>query len=231
MRLGIPFVVPGSQLFLPAAMMDLRERFSPPKPGKGKRFTPTAQCLVLYHLQRASLEGLPLKEIAQKIGYSPIMLTKVKDELEAAELSRSSRQGRSITLQFPQHGRELWEQAQPYLASPARKTHWLRWHQPGKPALAAGLTALSRLTAIADDRLPTFAMASEAFQASLEKGVFHGCDGPEEADVRMESWSYDPLLLGAAQGVDPLSLFLSLRDSLDERVQQQLAALLTQVSW
>jgi hypothetical protein len=34
-RMGIPFVVPDSQLFLPTAMIDLRERISPPKPGKG----------------------------------------------------------------------------------------------------------------------------------------------------------------------------------------------------
>jgi hypothetical protein len=81
-------------------MVDLRERFLPRKSGKGKRLTPAAQCLVLYHLQRSSLEDLPLKEIAERIGYSPIMLTKVKDELEAAELALPSRRGRSITLHF-----------------------------------------------------------------------------------------------------------------------------------
>jgi len=230
-RLGIPFVVPGSQLFLPTAMMDLRERFSPRKPGKGKRLTPTAQCVVLYHLQRASLENLPLKEIAERIGYSPIMLTKVKDELEAAELGHPSRQGRSITLRFPRHGRDLWEQAQPYLASPVKKTHWLRGDIPRHPALAAGLTALTQLTAIADDRLPTFALSAEVFQASLEQGIFHGCNGPEEASLRMEAWSYDPLLLASGDRVDALSLHLSLRESLDERIQQQLAEMISRVAW
>ncbi len=230
-RLGIPFVVPGSQLYLPTAVMNLRERISAPKPGKGKRLTPTAQCLVLYHLQRESLESLPLKDIAHKIGCSPIMLTKVKAELEAAELSQSMRQGRSITLHFPAGGKQLWEQAQPYLASPVRKPHWLQWKKPGPPALMAGLTALSQLTAISDDPMPTFALSSGANQASLEKGTFHGCKGPEEANVRMEIWNYDPNLLGAARRVDPLSLYLSLRDSLDERIQQQLANLIGQIKW
>lgn len=230
-RLGIPFVVPGSQFFLPTVMVDLRERFSRCKPGKGKRLTPTAQCLVLYHLQRASLENLPLKEIAERIGYSPIMLTKVKDELEAAELALPSRQGRSITLHFPRHGRDLWEQAQPYLASPVKKTHWLLGDMPRHPALAAGLTALSQLTAIADDRLPTYALSAEVFQASLEKGIFHGCNGPDEAILRMEAWSYDPLLLASGDRVDALSLYLSLRESLDERIQQQLAELINHVAW
>src|SRR5688572_29147208 len=39
-RLGIPFIVPGSQTFLPAALIDLRERFTQPKPEKGKKLTP-----------------------------------------------------------------------------------------------------------------------------------------------------------------------------------------------
>jgi len=47
----------------------------------------------------------------------------------------------------------------------------------------------------------------------------------------MESWAYDPLLLGKDGQVDSLSLFLSLRESVDERVQQQTAKLITQVSW
>ena len=230
-RLGIPFVVPSSQFFLPTVMVDLRERFSPGKAGKGKRLTPTAQCLVLYHLQRASLENLPLKEIAARIGYSPIMLTKVKDELEAAELAQPSRQGRSIKLHFPRHGRGLWEQAQPYLASPVKRTLWLRGDMPRPPALTAGLTALSQLTAIADDRLPTFALSAEAFQASMAKGIFQSCNEPEEATLRMEAWSYDPLLLASGDRVDSLSLQLSLRESLDERIQQQLAELFNHVAW
>jgi DNA-binding MarR family transcriptional regulator len=230
-RSGIPFIVPGSQLFLPGAIMDLRERFSRPKPVGGKRLTPAAQCLVLYHLQRESLESMALKDIARKIGYSPIMLTKVKDELEAAGLSRSSRQGRSITLNFSSQGRQLWEGALPYLSSPVKKTRWLQWNKPGHPALMAGLTALSQLTAIADDRLPTFALSNEAIQDSLERRIFHGCEGPEEASVRMESWGYDPLLLTDSSRVDSLSLYLSLRDSLDERIQQQLGILIDQISW
>ena len=230
-RLGIPFIVPGSQLFLPTAMIDLRERFSQPKPERGKRLTPAAQCLVLYHLQRHSLEDLPLRIIAEKIGYSPIMLTKVKDELEAADLCGTSRQGRSITLAFKAHGRQLWERVQPLLSSPVKKAHWLRWEQPGAPALAAGLTALSHRTDISDDRLPTYALHSATFQANLERGLYRGYQGPEEANLRMESWSYNPQLFGDEKRVDPLSLYLSLRDSPDDRIQQQLERLIDQISW
>lgn len=229
--LGIPFIVPGSQLFLPTVMIDLRERFSLPKPVRGKPLTPAAQCLVLYQLQRHSLEELPLRLIAEKIGYSPIMLTKVKDELEAADVCGTSRQGRSITLAFKVHGRQLWERVLPLLSSPVKKSHWVQGGLTSYPALAAGLTALSQRTDISDDRLPTYALPAATFQANLERGIYRGCHGPEEATLRMESWSYNPQLLGESVSVDPLSLYLSLRDSPDDRVQQQLERLLDQVSW
>jgi len=230
-RLGIPFIVPGSQTFLPTALIDLRERFAQPKPERGKRLTPAAQCLVLYHLQKQPLEKLPLREIAEKIGYSPIMLTKVKDELTVAGLCQTSRQGRSLTLHFIAHGKQLWLNAQPHFSSPVKKAHWLHWDRPGAPALAAGVSALSQRTSISDDRLPTYALASATFQAQLESGLYRGCREPEEANLRMESWSYNPLLLGDDRSIDPLSLYLSLRDSADERIQQQLETLIDQVSW
>ena len=230
-RLGMPFIVPGSQTFLPAALIDLRERFTQPKPEKGKKLTPAAQCLVLYHLQRQPLENLPLREIAEKIGYSPIMLTKVKDELEATGVCRTVRMGRSIALEFTTKGRNLWESVQPILSSPVKKTLWVHWDQPGYPALIAGLSALSKKTIMADDRLPTYALLAVTFQANLEQGLYHGCKGPEDANLRLESWSYNPLLFGDTKMVDPLSLFLSLRDFPDERVQQQLETLIDQIPW
>ena len=111
-----------------------------------------------------------------------------------------------------------------------KKIHWLRGNIPRSPELPAGLTALSQLTAIADDRLPTYALSAEVYQASLEKGIFHGCDGPEEANLRLETWNYDPLLLARGDWADALSLYLSLRESPDERIQQQLTELIGHVA-
>jgi len=230
-RCGLPFIVPGSQIFLPTALIDLRERFRQPTPKAGKPLTPAAQCVLLYHLQRQPLENMPLREIAERIGYSPVMLTKVKAELHAAELCEPRRIGRSVALHFTTAGRQLWDAARPLLSSPIVKTVWLHGEIPGYPALQAGLTALSRRTMIADDRLPTFALLLEVFHANLERGLFHGCPGPEDADFKMEVWSYNPLLFANNEAIDSLSLFLSLRDYPDERVQQQLETLINEFPW
>jgi hypothetical protein len=74
-------------------------------------------------------------------------------------------------------------------------------------------------------------LPQETYKLNLEKGLFHRCPEPWEAHVQLEAWSYNPLLLGNVAGVDPLSLFLSLRDSSDERIQQQLEILIQELKW
>jgi DNA-binding MarR family transcriptional regulator len=230
-QMHVPFIVPGSQAFLPSNVIDLRETFPQPSPKRRETLSPAAQCTVLYHLLRNRLDQIPLKEIATKLHYSPMRMTNVKDELEAAGICEITRHGRSLILSFAATGRALWERVKPRLTSPVRKTRWVRWSNPGYPALLAGISALSKRTMIADDRLPTYALSHGLFQDFLEKGVCTGCRDPEQATLKIEVWSYDPKLLGDQSIVDPLSLYLSLLYSADERVHQQLEHLIEEVPW
>ena len=231
-QMSIPFIVPGSQTFIPNTVIDLRERFPQPNAKRRETLSPAAQCTVLYHLLRGPLAGISLKEIAQKVHYSAIMLTKVKDELEASEICKPVRSGRSLVLEFAASGRSLWEQIKPQLTSPVKKTRWVRWmREPGYPALLSGISALSRRTMLADDRLPTYAFGPKMLESYLEQGIITGCRDSEQATAKMEVWSYEPKLLGDNEFVDPLSLYLSLRYNADERVEQQLERLMEDVKW
>ena len=225
---GIPFIVPGSQMFLPNALIDLRERQPKPvpEPIPGKPLTPAAQCVLLTHLQKEPLDGCSLSAIAAKVGYSPIMLTKVKTELEAAHLCEAIREGRSHRLRFTLSGRALWEKALPLLSSPVRSRHWMEASALSDKALLAGMSALSQRSLLEDDRLPTYAVSKKNLPALLDNRLFREAHGSEEATFSLEAWHYDPFVLSKHTAVDPLSLYLSLRDSSDERVQQQLETLL-----
>jgi hypothetical protein len=230
-QMGIPFIVPGSQTFIPNAFIDLRETFPRAYPKGRQTLSPAAQCTVLYQILRGSLAGIPLKQIAKKTRYSPMMMTKVKDELEALQICKSTRSGRSMVLDFMATGHPLWDKTNPHLISPVKKTRWVRWDQPDHPGLLAGMSALSRQTMIADDRLPTYALPLALFQELLERGTCVGCPDAEHAKARIEIWAYPPDLLTGGPMVDPLSLYLSLRNSTDERVQQQLEDLIKEVKW
>jgi len=230
-QMGIPFIVPGSQIFIPNTVIDLREHYPQPNPKRRGKLSPAAQCTVLYHLLRGPLAGMSLREIAQKVHYTPMRMTKVKDELEAADICTTVRTGRSLVLEFKAAGRPLWEQVQPMLVSPVKKTHWVRCDRPIAPALVAGMSALSRRTMITADRLPTYALPLAKFTDFLALGVCIGCHDAEHATARIEVWSYPPERLSDEEMVDPLSLYLSLRDSQDERIQQQLEQLIAEVTW
>ena len=230
-QLGIPFMVPGSQIFIPNYWIDLRERYPRPTAPSRSLLSPAAQCTMLYHLLREPLNGIPLREIALKVKYSTMMMSKVKDELEAARICRVVRNGRSTLMEFESSGRELWEQIRPKLRSPIKKTLWVRWSEPAPTAVLAGLTALSRRTMIDDDDLPTWALTQAEMQQQMENGVYTGCHDAETAQARLEAWSYDPRLPGDNLMVDPLSLYLSLQHMAEERVQQQLEQLIAEVKW
>lgn len=228
---GVPFIVPGNQAFLPSALVDLRERFPRPAGRKRATLSPKAQLTVLYHLHRGSLESIPLRDIAEKLHCSAMMLTKVKDELEEAGICSVERIGRAMSLKFPDNKRSCWELASARLATPVRKVRWVRWDTPGYPALLAGISALSRFTLIEEDRLPTYALGPGVLEAWLEQGTLTGSPDADQASARIEVWSYEPKLLGDNEVVDPLSLYLSLRPTPDERVRQALEQLLEEVTW
>jgi hypothetical protein len=166
--------------------------------------------------------------VAEAVGYSPNMLIKVKRELEAAELCDPVRSGRVVTLRFHVERRALWQKALPWLASPVRATHWVRWEKPPTQALMAGMTALSRATMIVDDRTPVYALHHKA----SKDNAFEICADRIDATARLEIWNYNPRLLTIREEmVDPLSLFLSLRHDPNERVQDQLETLIEQFPW
>lgn len=226
---GLPFIVPGSQLFMPFMMVDLRERFTTPGPEAGLPLTPAAQCILLHHLLRKPLQGMPLQEIAKLTGYTKMTVTKVKDEWESNDLCQTARVGRSVVVEFPTPERKLWHMAERLLSSPVRKSNWVRWkdwEKFGPRGLAAGYTALAMTTMTEDDPVPTWALPHHACREMLINGIFHTVNGPEDANLRVEAWSYDPRLLSDGPCVDPLSLVLSLRGDSDDRVQQQLETVL-----
>jgi DNA-binding MarR family transcriptional regulator len=225
-RQRIPFIVPGTQMFLPMLMIDLREQF--PKSNDQMRSTLSAvsQLVVIYQILKESLDETPLGQIATRLGYSAMAISKAQDELQTAGLCEVIRTWRTVSLHFTARGKDLWRQAEPLLTTPVRRKIWIRWGQPRVRAVLAGTTALSRASMLSDDRVPTYAMRDKNLTNAMDKGEIFGCGGPEEAEARIEAWKYDPWILADHDVADRCSLYLSLRQSGDERIQKEIRSLL-----
>lgn len=221
----VPFIVPGKQMFLPMLMIDLQEHF----PKWTDRMRPTlsaaSQVVVIYQILKEPLDEIPLGQIATRLGYSAMVMSKVQDELQTAGLCEVNRTWRTVSLHFTARGKELWQRAEPLLITPVRRRIWIRWGQSRARAVVAGTTALSRVSMIADDPVPTYAMRDKQLASAMDNGEIFGCGGPEEAAARMEAWKYDPWVLADDGVADRCSLYLSLRQSSDERIQKEMRSL------
>ena len=230
-RLGVPFIVPGKQMFLPTLLIDLRERFPKAGHSRAQNLSRPGQVVLLYYLLGNTVEGISLRDLAQNIGYSAMTMSNVRDELEAAQLCEVKKHGRSTHLVLGRSRQDLWKKVRKQMRSPIQKKRWICWMNPNQDAYISGISALSHYTPIADDNLPTYAMYSREYRKQLETGDIQGCHGPDEADAQLETWAYDPSLLASGRNVDPLSLYLGMRDILDERVVLSLQGMLQSLKW
>jgi DNA-binding MarR family transcriptional regulator len=231
-RQGVAFVVPGHQMFLPFLALDLREREARAPHEPREILSAAAHATLLLELLHHSVQGRPLKDVAAALGYTAMTMTNVANELETTGLCEVVKQARTRQLVFTAKGRELWDRVLPRLRSPVRTRMWIRLPSPNRlPMMSAGTTALERYTAIAGDRLPTFAIWQNEYRRRLGRKQLIVCKVVDDADAALECWTYDPARLTKGGTVDRLSLYLSLRDSHDERVQKELKAMLEGMKW
>lgn len=226
----VPFIVPHRQMFLPGVMVDLRETHSPPaEQNAGSLLSMPAQLLLLYHLQRRGGDApFALHAWASALKYSKMSISRAHSELVNAGLATSEQPGREIVIQFARDRRGLWEKALPFIRSPVQKQGYYRSKDlPIGGFLKAGLTALAHFTDLADGSHPCRATWRRNLKARIESLPYHDAD-----TILIQRWWYPPLLLTEDnQNVDRLSLYLSLRDSKDERIYASLAQLLNGTKW
>ncbi len=234
-RRRIPFLVPERQVYLPLALIDLRES---PRRGRGvetkqETLSAPAQALVLFKIQRKeNNEPWPLSRWGHVLGYSRSTMTRVYRELSSASICVPTSKGRYALLTFTETSRDLWQKSMPFLKSPVRTRERAKVLDRTIHLYDAGLTALSRVTMLMDTRESVKAMSSAAYRTACEEKRIEPAAYPDDDTVQIERWTYSPGLLSPdGITVDRLSLYLSLRDELDERVQVSLKQLLKEVEW
>ena len=230
-QMNIPFVIPGVQIFLPLCMINLQEIGGPLPSVKGGCLIPAAQVLLLSQLLKGDIENLSTKEIAEKLGYSTASISNACAQLRKNNLCVSYRKGKEALLDFSRDTYNTWTRALPLLKSPVKGRFLIKRGDNGLKAKQAGISALAHRSNLADDELPTLALARREVDYGLTQGWFEKSADRYEADAVIESWRYDPILISEDESVDPLSLYLSLRDNPDERVQSELNSMMESISW
>lgn len=230
----VPFLVPGNQLYLPMLGIDLREYFRRSIQTEMAVLSGAAQAVILREILHRDCSGLPAKELAQVLGYSPMTITRVINELTCRELAIAEKVGREKRLSFPLSKRALWEAAQPLLQSPVTKRILisLRDYNEYKAQFGgrlAGESALSNYTELADTSISHWAITAAKWSSISKNNEIRVLErknaselighGRDQDEVVLEVWAYDPEVIAIDDScVDPLSLWLSLDKSKDERI-------------
>lgn len=227
---GIAFVVPGRQMYLPGMGIDLRERFERPKPSR-ERFRPATQAVLLWALLRRK-DGLSGgRAMARTLGFSPMTLSRAMDEIEATGLATRVEAGRERALRWTGTRRAVWERAQERLADPVQARHLVRHEQGALPGPLAGISALAAYTMLSEPDTPVCAMHGAQWAAYRNEHGAETAPFREPGVIEVEVWAYNPALLGTGDRMDPLSLYLSLRNDPDERVEKALEEMMEGVEW
>lgn len=230
-ELGQAFVVPGRQLFWPAiGSAETVQRPRRLRPKQVEVLGAIAQQLLIALLLRRLLPPLTISSVAEVLGCSAASVSQAVKALEASALVRSEMQGRERLFALAGPPADMWRLAQPLLRTPVRqRVRILLADLPQDVRLRAGEDALAAATGVAEPAERAFAIASRCWGRHADAPAH--IPVPDTGTCVVELWRYPPEPTAAHGRVDPLSLYLSLRDDKDERLQLALEDLMEQMEW
>ncbi|RMD52232.1 hypothetical protein D6827_00435 [Candidatus Parcubacteria bacterium] len=214
----VAFIIPGKQMFIPQLLIDLKEfRYATKK--KQDTVQPAAQCLLFYHLLKENVEAMNFKMIAERINYTQMTITRAAIDLAEREICVI--EGRKDKrLLFNADKRTIWAKAQPFLQNPVKRKIYIDENFEDNLMYKGGYSALAYYTNIAGNANECFAIAKTdyLFLKKNQRIRINNIEGR----FCIEIWKYPPGILAENKIVDPLSLYLTLKDEKDERVEMEL---------
>ena len=216
---GVYFIVADKFAFVPTLIINRLSTKSEIK----ELFYPSTQYILFYHLQIESLDGLSLKELEDKVPYKYKTIAKSIKQLEALGLV-SLEGSRNKKLVFELSGKELWDNVSTNLIDPIKSIEYTSNVFPEGDI--GGISALSHYSMLVPEDVPTRVLTAEWVRE-------HKYSIPElhsfEDTQRIEIWKYPPS--GTSGYVDKLSLFLTLKDDNDPRVEKEIAIMMNKIKW
>ena len=225
----ISFVIEDGQMYMPFLGLDMKkaqENFE----DKKISFTTPAQIAYLYFLYHKE-EVLNTTEFAEKVGFNKMTASRALNDLYHANLityeiggmtGRSKDYKRIPDPDYFLRGRE-------YLKTPVRKIIYTKTKPFG--ALTAGLDALAELSMINPPANPIMAIDRNKLNKEQVEIIKNKDLINDTRPVELELWDYDPGLFSNSRHVDLLSLYASLKEESDERVEQALEEILRGEPW
>ena len=221
----IQFIVPQKQIFLPYCGIVLSEQY-PNKIEKPKYFSAKTQMLFAALCYNKELVNYTYAEIAEKLNTNSMAISRAVKELDMLGLVSTEPKGTAKRIHPVASGGDLFERGKQYLITPVSKRILVKTDDV-RGLCYAGTSALAMQTMLND--------GGNIYAADKSKGKLY-TSYPEEymgdSDISMvELWKYDPMVFSENGVVDFISLYASLQNNDDERIQSALGKLEDNYKW
>ena len=223
---GVYFIISDKYAFLPSLIVNVQAKKKDKNPSK---LTPAAQYVLLYYLlSEESKEEYTIKDLEQIMPYNYVALARAVANLEDCKLcSTEIKDNTGIKyIQFGDYKRELWTKAQSYLSSPVKKVLYCDAIPEGNFCIS-GVNALSQYSHLNSEQYETRAIWDKLFNLTGTK--FNEVEG----FYKIEIWKYPTTMpfLSNHNVVDKLSLYLSMKDEPDARIEKELEIIIEEMKW
>lgn len=224
----VNFILENKQLFLPALLVDLKDYLKPDTARKD-HLTPAGQYLLLFHIQKQSLNTTNYRQVTEIVPYNYLTVSRAVENLTSFGLCKTEGSKEKL-LRFEENKKELWQKALPFLTNPIKKTVYINDELPERFRILTGINALAHYTDISGAPMDQFAISVRDFQMLHKQGKIHMFSA-YDGNYFIEQWKYDPTGLAEQGFVDRLSLFLAFQDNKDERIKRELETMMEEIPW
>jgi len=222
---GVYFIVSDKYAFLPSLVANVRVK------DKGKppvKLIPSAQYLLLYYLlANSDYNKLTIRELEKKLPYNYLAISRAIINLENLQLCKVKKDGAGTKNIFFEYTKgELWEISQKYMSTPVKKIVYSDVMPEGIFSVS-GINALSHYSRLNPEQYDTLAIWDRTFsELSVQYNEIEGL-------YRIEIWKYPTSMPHQPDNkiVDQLSLYLSMKDESDARVEKELEKLIENMPW
>ena len=233
---NIPFISASSIFYLPFLGIAYRKRkiAAAKKPLEKEnlpKLTAAAQAFFLFMMYKVKETPISKSDAARMNGLTPMSVSRYCKELLDRGLIQETKERNTMQIRCSASGRALFDKALPYLNSPVKKELFYLPSKAFDKMPKAGESALAQRSLLAKPNADVVACGPHAAPTG-EKDIAKENRGllPDNF-VQLQVWKYDPQPLMQNNRIDTVSLYMSLKDSPNERVQACLKEMLDKEQW
>lgn len=181
---------------------------------KEKFMFSTQQLFLMYLYNRQN--KLYVANVGKKLPYSAMTLSRAVKQLEASDLFLVYKDDVNKVIESKYDRRELFERAKPFLLDPVRKYGYIEKSRIDENMVLASESALAKNSMLNPSKLITYAIDEQKMDINQMENELVD----PNKQIRLELWGYDPKLFSDDNVADGLSVALSLREIVDERIEE-----------